>query len=87
MAFITKVVSVLVIANSETFLDAVKDFTALTVLSNFDNDMYNYIQTDCKKELISKGSVKVGNITLELSELLKIETTTATKFERNKRPI
>ena len=42
-------VSILVILSSESYLDAVKDFTALIILNEFDNDIFNYLQPDCKK--------------------------------------
>ena len=45
--------------------------------------MLDYLPIDCKKALLSNGSVEVGSITLKIEDLFRIETTTSFKLDRD----
>ena len=73
----------MVILSSATYLDVIKDFTALFVINEFDNYLFDYLPTDCKKALVLDGKFEVGSITLNLEDIFKIETTTSFKLDRD----
>ena len=82
-AVFTEFISGQVILASSTYLDVVKDFTALFVINEFDNYMYDYLPSDERKELIDKGCIEVDSIKLTLEDLFKIETTSSFKIGKN----
>ena len=82
LAIMAEYVSIHIILSTETYLDAVKDFIALIVVNEFDNHFFSYHNKEDIYKLIVAGSIDVGGISLSLADLLRIETTTSFKPDR-----
>ena len=80
MAMLQEYISILVILSTTTYIDAVKDFTALNVLNDFNSFFFEYSSQSPIYELLSNGELVLSSkVKIPLESLLKVETTTAFK--------
>ena len=57
MAILQEYISILVILSTTTYLDAVKDFVALTIINDFNGYFFAYSSKDPIHELITEGEI------------------------------
>ena len=82
MAMFQEYISILVILSTTTYIDAVKDFTALNILNEFNSFFFDYSSQSPINDLLSSSELNLGsNVKIPLESLLKVETTTAFKPE------
>ena len=81
-------VSLMVLLLQFSVLDVLMNFLALTIITEFDDYMFETLYDDPIGKLIKEGEAEFNGKTRELSDIIKIETTTSWyarfKIEGNK---
>ena len=70
-------VSLMVLLLQQTVLDVLMNFLALTIITEFDDYLFQTLYKDPISRLISDGEAHIGGKHRELSDILTIETTTS----------
>ena len=70
-------VSLMVLLLQNSVLDVLMNFLALTIITEFDDYLFETLYDDPIYKLITEGETELGGKHRELSEITKIETTTS----------
>ena len=76
-------INIIFMLTNESISDIVKDFTALLIVSDFDDYFYLTVRASIFGKLISDGAVMLGDTKLQFEGLAKIETTTSDRAPSN----
>ena len=72
-----ELVNLCFLLTNTTISDIVKDFLALVIISDFDDYFFLSVRNSIFGKLLANGEVQLGNMTLSLSGLTRIETSSS----------
>ena len=77
VVFFVQLVNLGLIYSDGTALDIIKDFVSLIIIAELDDFYFMTVKEERLGQLINRGSIKLDDKILTLSELTKIETTSS----------
>ena len=77
VVFFVQLVNLGLIYSDGTALDIIKDFVSLIIIAELDDFYFMTVKEERLGQIINRGSIKLDDKELTLSELTKIETTSS----------